>query len=79
MGCSQSSITVKQDEEDKQEPTSIKTKIRSLNKTMEIEHHSIVNAITELSDSRIVTGDQDGYITLFSINYEKEQWTKITE
>ena len=46
---------------------------------MEIQHNSIVNAIIELSDLRIVTGDQAGYITLFTIDYENEQWTKIAE
>ena len=47
-------------------------KIQSLNKAKEIEHHSDVYSITELSDLRIVTGDDDGYLTLFTVDYEKE-------
>ena len=46
---------------------------------MEIEHNTDVRSILELSDLKIAIEDGDGYITLFSIDYEKEQWTKIKE
>ena len=59
--------------------TTIETKIQSLNKAKEIKHHSPVSLITELSDLRIATGDDDGYLTLFKVNYDNEQWTKIKE
>ena len=54
-------------------------KIQLLNIAKEIEHNSSVYSITELSDLRIATGDYDGYLTLFTVDYEKEQWTKIKE
>ena len=38
-----------------------------------------MSSITELSDLRIATGDGDGYLTLITVDYEKEQWTKIKE
>ena len=65
----------------KQEPSSptIERKIRSLNKTKEIEHNSNVLSITELSNSRMLTGDSDGYIRLFAVDDEKGQWTKKKE
>ena len=63
-----------------QRPTNIEEKkIQSLNKTKEIKHNTDVWSIIELSDLRIATGDEDGYITLFTVDYEKEQWTKIKE
>ena len=63
----------------KQEEPIIETKIQSLKKATEIEHKSDVWSITELSDLRIATGDDKGYITLFTIDYEKERWTKLNE
>ena len=54
-------------------------KIQSLNKAKEIKHNSYVYSITELSDSRIATGDGAGYLTLFTVDYANEQWTKIKE
>ena len=53
--------------------------IQSLNKTKEIKHNTDVWSITELSNSRIATGDKDGYITLFALDDDKEEWTKIKE
>ena len=54
-------------------------KIQSLNKTKEIQHKGHVRSITELNDSRIATGDAEGYIRLFTVDDDKEQWTKIKE
>ena len=59
--------------------SSIKGTIQSLNKIKEMLHNSRVMSIIELSNLRIVTGDGKGYLTLFKVDYEKEQWTKITE
>ena len=53
--------------------------ITSLNKPIEIEHKANVWSILELQDSRIATGDYKGYIRLFSIDYTKDKWTKLTE
>ena len=69
----------KQPPKEKQESSNSKSKIQSLNKTKEIEYKSRVTSIVELKVSRIVTGNYNGYITLFSVNYEKEQWTPIKE
>ena len=66
-------------EQQQEPPTPIERKIQSLNKAKEIKHNSSVYSITELSDSRIATGDGAGYLTLFTVDYEKEQWTKIKE
>ena len=54
-------------------------KIQSLNKAKEIKHNSDVWSITELSDLRIATGDGDGYLTLFTVDYANKRWTKIKE
>ena len=54
-------------------------KIQLLNKAKEIKHHSGVCSITELRDLRIATGDTAGYLTLFTVDYANEQWTKIKE
>ena len=59
--------------------TSKERKIQSLNKTMEIQHNSEVWSITKLNDLRITTGSGVGCITLFAVNYDKEQWTKKKE
>jgi WD40 repeat protein len=53
--------------------------IQSLTKIMDIKHKANIFSIIELNDLRIATGDSIGYISLFSIDYEKEQWTKLRE
>ena len=53
--------------------------IQSLTKVMDIKHKANIFSIIELNDLRIATGDSIGYISLFSIDYEKEQWTKFKE
>ena len=53
--------------------------IQSLNKAIEIEHKSTVYSIIELNNSQIATGDYNGYINLFAIDYKEQQWTKIKE
>ena len=51
--------------------------IKSLNKTKEIKHKNNVNSITDLSNSRIATGDgHGGYLTIFVVDYSKGQWTE---
>ena len=40
---------------------------------MEIEHKDNVSSITELSDLRIATGNEEGYLTLFIVDYDKGQ------
>ena len=55
------------------------TKIQSLNKTKEIQHNTDISSITELNNLRVATWDKDGYITLFAVDDEKEQWTKLKE
>ena len=51
--------------------TNIERKIQSLNKTKEIEHSIDVWSITELSNSRMATGDGNGYIHLFAVDDDK--------
>lgn len=76
----------------KQQPTAIEIKkqepknnnnndkkIQSLDKTMDIKHRADVWSVIELSDLRIATGDRDGYLTLFKIDYDKNKWTKLNE
>ena len=63
----------------KQEPTIIEKNIQLLDKALEIEHKSGVRSMIELKDLRIVTGDYDGYIRLFTIDYAKKQWTQLKE
>ena len=75
----QTNIQSKKQEQQQEPPTPIERKIQSLNKAKEIKHNSYVYSITELSDLRIATGDSAGYLTLFTVDYEKEQWTKIKE
>ena len=62
-----------------QEQQEQSTKIQSLNKTKEIQHNTDISSITELNNSRVATGDKDGYISLFAVDDEKEQWTKLKE
>ena len=38
-----------------------------------------MSSITELSDLKIATGEVGGYLTLFKVDYNKEQWIKIKE
>ena len=59
--------------------TNIERKIQSLNKTKEIKHNTYVGSITELSNSRMATGDRYGYLTLFAVDDDREQWTKKKE
>ena len=47
--------------------------INSLNKIMEIKHKANVSSALELNDLRIATGDANGNISLFSIDYETKQ------
>ena len=53
--------------------------IHTMLKAMEIEHNADVSSILELNDLKIVTGDYKGCISLFSIDYEKDQWQKLKE
>ena len=53
--------------------------IQSLNKTKEIKHNSYVYSITELSNSRMATGDGNGYIRLFAVDYEKTNGQRSTK
>ena len=40
---------------------------------MEIKHKANVSSVLELNDLRIATGDANGNISLFSIDYETKQ------
>ena len=53
--------------------------INSLNKIMEIKHKANVSSALELNDLRIATGDANGNISLFSIDYETKQYNMNTE
>ena len=57
----------------------IKKNIQSLNKVMEIEQKTYISSVIELNDLRIATGDYGGKISIYSIDYEKEQWKINTE
>ena len=59
--------------------TNIERKIQSLNKIKEIKHNTHVHSITELSNSRMVTGDEKGYMRLFAVDANKGEWTKKKE
>ena len=58
--------------------TNIKGKIQLLNKTKDIKHKENVYSITELSNARMVTGDDDGYLTLFAVGFDKDQRSEKT-
>ena len=62
-----------------QKNRAIQRNIRSLNKVMELDHKSTVLSVLELKDLRLATGDFNGYIRLFSIDYEQQQWIKANE
>ena len=49
--------------------------IKSLEKIIEIKHQHNVYSLIELNDSRIATGDWNGIISIFSIDYEKKKYT----
>ena len=57
----------------------IEEKIKLINKTQAIEHKVHVWSILELNDLRLATGDANGNLTVFSIDYENNEWTKIIE
>ena len=50
----------------------IEGKIRELHIKWAIQNNSLISSITELSDSRIATGDDAGYLTLFTVDYEND-------
>ena len=66
-------------ERKKQEQLIVERKIKDVKKIKDIKHNSLVRSITELSDLRIATGDRAGYLTLFAVDEEREQWTKLKE
>ena len=49
--------------------------IKSIEKIIDIKHQTDVYSLLELSDSRIATGDWNGTINIFSIDYEKKTFT----
>ena len=57
----------------------IRKNIQSLNKIIEIKHQETIFSVIELNDLKIATGDYNGYIKLFSIDYDNKQWIKIKE
>lgn len=46
---------------------------------MYIKHKGIVFSILELNNSKIARGDNTGCLSLFSIDYDKNKYTKLTE
>ena len=58
---------------------SIEGKIQWLNKIMLLKHIPYICSITKLSNLEIVIRYGKGYITLFTVDDENEQWTKIKE
>ena len=48
-------------------------------KAMTIKHKENVSSVIELTDSKIVTGDYKGCISLFSIDYVNDKWEKLKE
>ena len=63
----------------KPEAKSIEKKIQSLLKTIDIKHKGIVFSILELNDLKIATGDNTGCLSLFSIDYDNNKYTMLTE
>lgn len=58
---------------------STKKYIHTMPKAMTIEHKENVSSVIELTDSKIVTGDYKGCISLFSIDYVNDKWEKLKE
>ena len=62
------------------EPSLSTTKyIHTMPKAMTIKHKENVSSVIELTDSKIVTGDYKGCISLFSIDYVNDKWEKLKE
>ena len=59
-----------QGKEEGKAKTNIESKIQSLDKTKEIKNNAYVSSIAELTSLRRATGDVDGYLTLFAVDYE---------
>ena len=57
----------------------IERKIQSLFKPMDIKHKGIVFSILEYIDLKIATGNNACCLSLFSVDYGKNKYTKFTE